>query len=82
MGLLKKKVEGAICTFESWQCSSMIEQQNAQGLGSIPSTEKKKGGEFKEEGSGRVTQVVEHLPFKCEDLSSNASTTKKKCSFV
>jgi hypothetical protein len=32
--------------------------------------------------AGRVTQVVEHLPSKCETLSSNPSTmhTQKKCS--
>jgi hypothetical protein len=29
-------------------------------------------------GAGRVTQVVECLPSKCEVLSSNPSTTKKK----
>jgi hypothetical protein len=27
---------------------------------------------------GIVTQVVEHLPNRCEALSSNPSTTKKK----
>jgi hypothetical protein len=29
-------------------------------------------------GSGGVAQVVEHLPSKCEALSSKPSTTKKK----
>jgi hypothetical protein len=28
--------------------------------------------------AGDMDQVVEHLPSKCEDLSSNFSTTKKK----
>jgi hypothetical protein len=28
--------------------------------------------------TGRVTQVVEHLPSKCEALNSNPSTTKKQ----
>jgi hypothetical protein len=29
-------------------------------------------------GSDRVAQVVEHLPSKCEAMSSNFSTIKKK----
>jgi hypothetical protein len=32
-------------------------------------------------GSGSVTQVVKHLPTKCETLSSNPSTTQKKDNF-
>jgi hypothetical protein len=28
--------------------------------------------------AGEVSQVVEHLPSKCEALSSNPSTAKKK----
>jgi hypothetical protein len=30
------------------------------------------------ERAGRVAQVVEHLPSKCEALSSNSSIVKKK----
>jgi hypothetical protein len=30
-------------------------------------------------GAGGVTQVVEYLPSKCEALSSNSGTKKKKC---
>jgi hypothetical protein len=33
-------------------------------------------------GAGRLAQVVEHLPSKCEVLSSNPTTKKEKMSWL
>jgi hypothetical protein len=36
------------------------------------------GEELEDKRAGGVTQAIEPLPSKCEVLSSNSSTTKKK----
>jgi hypothetical protein len=56
----------------------LVEWHKVRAWNSIPSTgKKKKKGEIKKHQAGRVAQVVEHLPRKCEALNSHPSTTRK-----
>jgi hypothetical protein len=57
----------------------LVEWLKVKALSSTPSTAKKKKKKKKstQNRGGRMGQVVEHLPSKCEALSSNCSITNK-----